>query len=50
MIKCRDVDEACRISNLYAPEHLIVNVEDPEACLPKIVNAGFASRSPFCYC
>jgi histidinol dehydrogenase len=32
--------EAIRISNMYAPEHLIVNVENPEQWLPQIDNAG----------
>jgi len=34
------VDEACAFSNRYAPEHLIVNVADAEALLPKLDNAG----------
>ncbi|KAI8469321.1 MAG: histidinol dehydrogenase [Monoraphidium minutum] len=33
-------DEACRISNAYAPEHLIVNVDGAEAWLPDLDNAG----------
>ncbi|KIY92249.1 histidinol dehydrogenase [Monoraphidium neglectum] len=33
-------EEACRISNAYAPEHLIVNVEDAESWLPALDNAG----------
>ncbi|GBF95053.1 hypothetical protein Rsub_07554 [Raphidocelis subcapitata] len=33
-------EEACRISNTYAPEHLIVNVEDAESWLPALDNAG----------
>ena len=33
-------DEAVRVSNAYAPEHLIVNVEDAEAWLPQLDNAG----------
>jgi histidinol dehydrogenase len=32
--------EAIRISNMYAPEHLIVNVENAEQWLPQIDNAG----------
>ena len=32
--------EAADLSNLYAPEHLIINVEDAEDWLPLIDNAG----------
>jgi histidinol dehydrogenase len=32
--------QACDFSNKYAPEHLIVNVEDAEAWLPHLTNAG----------
>lgn len=32
--------EAAEFSNLYAPEHLIVNVEDAEEWLPLLDNAG----------
>lgn len=35
-----DMNEACRFSNLYAPEHLIVNVEDAEEWIDCIDNAG----------
>lgn len=33
-------EEACRLSNLYAPEHLIVNTDDAESYLPLVHNAG----------
>ncbi|KAI7845187.1 hypothetical protein COHA_001232 [Chlorella ohadii] len=33
-------EEAAALSNSYAPEHLIVNVEDAEAWLPLLDNAG----------
>lgn len=36
----RDLAEACVFSNGYAPEHLIVNVENAEALLPDLDNAG----------
>ena len=32
--------EAANFSNMYAPEHLIVNVEDAEDWLPLLDNAG----------
>ena len=40
IISVRDVQEAVRISNLYAPEHLIVNIEDAESILDSLDNAG----------
>lgn len=36
----KTVDEALEFSNLYAPEHLILALEDPEKYIPKIQNAG----------
>mmetsp|Transcript_13522 Transcript_13522/g.22114 ORF Transcript_13522/g.22114 Transcript_13522/m.22114 type:complete len:499 (-) Transcript_13522:43-1539(-) len=36
----KDIAEACTFSNGYAPEHLIVNVENAEALLPELDNAG----------
>ncbi|KAI5055652.1 hypothetical protein GOP47_0029173 [Adiantum capillus-veneris] len=35
-----DMTEACAFSNLYAPEHLIVNIDDAEQWLGHIENAG----------
>ncbi len=35
-----NMDEAILFSNAYAPEHLILAVADPEACLEKITHAG----------
>jgi histidinol dehydrogenase len=40
IISVDSVDAAVEISNLYAPEHLIVNIEDAESILPKLDNAG----------
>ena len=40
LIKVRDLDEACELSNRIAPEHLELSVVDPEALLPKIRHAG----------
>lgn len=37
---CNTLDEAAAISNAYAPEHLIVQTENPRALLPKLKNAG----------
>jgi histidinol dehydrogenase len=40
IIVAADVDAAIAISNRYAPEHLLVQVENPRACIDKIRNAG----------
>ena len=37
---CSDINEAVEISNRYAPEHLIVQTENPRALQPKLKNAG----------
>lgn len=39
-IVCSSLDEACEISNMYAPEHLIVETKNPRSLLPKLRNAG----------
>jgi histidinol dehydrogenase len=36
----RSLDEAMQLSNLYAPEHLILQVENYEQLAEKVVNAG----------
>ncbi|KAI1496186.1 histidinol dehydrogenase-domain-containing protein [Biscogniauxia marginata] len=36
----KDVDEAMRISNEYAPEHLILQLKDAEKVVDKVMNAG----------
>lgn len=40
LIKVRDLDEAVAISNVIAPEHLELSVEDPAAWVAKIKHAG----------
>ncbi len=40
LIKVRDLDHACQVSNRVAPEHLELAVADPDALLPKIRHAG----------
>jgi histidinol dehydrogenase len=40
LILVRDLDEACALASRIAPEHLELSVEDPEAWLPKLGNAG----------
>lgn len=40
VVKVPSIAEACKFSNMYAPEHLIVNVDEAEALLPDLDNAG----------
>ncbi|NBB52171.1 histidinol dehydrogenase [Rhizobium sp. CRIBSB] len=39
-IKVRDMDEACAVSNLYGPEHLAIQTDDPLAMVESITAAG----------
>ncbi|WP_299198655.1 histidinol dehydrogenase [uncultured Amphritea sp.] len=40
LIKVADLEEAARVSNRVAPEHLELSIEDPQALLPLIKHAG----------
>ena len=40
IISVESIESAVKISNMYAPEHLIVNIENAEAVLPLLDNAG----------
>ena len=40
LIETRDLDEACALANRIAPEHLELALEDADAWLPKLRNAG----------
>lgn len=40
LILLRDIDECLKVSNLYAPEHLIIATSDPYAYASGVVNAG----------
>jgi histidinol dehydrogenase len=40
LIHVEDLNEACRISNRIAPEHLELSVADPQSWLPKLKHAG----------
>jgi histidinol dehydrogenase len=40
LILCKDMDEACEVTNHIAPEHLELSVADPQSLLPKIRHAG----------
>ena len=46
-ILASDVDEAIQISNEYAPEHLIVHMEDSEKYLNQIQSAGSVFLGPY---
>ncbi|MBI2296953.1 MAG: histidinol dehydrogenase, partial [Betaproteobacteria bacterium] len=56
LICVRDLDEACRLVNRIAPEHLELSVEQPDALLPRIQHAGaiflgrFSSEALGDYC
>jgi len=39
-VLAKDVDEAMKISNDYAPEHLILQIKDAEKTVEKVMNAG----------
>lgn len=42
-----DLDTALAVANRYAPEHLVLNVADAEALLPKVCNAGSVFLGPW---
>lgn len=56
LIRVADLEEACRIANWIAPEHLELSVADPQAWLPQLKHAGaifmgkFTSESLGDYC
>jgi histidinol dehydrogenase len=41
------LDEAIAVSNAYAPEHLILNVDSPRLWLEKVANAGSVFLGPW---
>jgi len=40
LIHCKDMDDACRVANVIAPEHLELSVANPELMAQKIRHAG----------
>ena len=42
-----DLDAAVAVSNAYAPEHLIIQVENPRSLLPGVRNAGSVFVGPW---
>jgi histidinol dehydrogenase len=47
VILADSLDEAVEISNAYAPEHLILNVDSPRRWLEKVVSAGSVFLGPW---
>ncbi|ENY71615.1 histidinol dehydrogenase [Aeromonas diversa CDC 2478-85] len=47
ILLCHDLDEACAISNAYAPEHLIVQTRAPRDLLDRLENAGSIFLGPW---
>lgn len=41
------IDDAIAFSNMYAPEHLILNIEDAVKRIPEVINAGSVFLSPY---
>ncbi|MFA6552732.1 MAG: histidinol dehydrogenase, partial [Candidatus Paceibacterota bacterium] len=39
-IICGSISEMFEFSNMYAPEHLIINIQNPEMYLKNVINAG----------
>jgi len=44
---CQNSDDALEVINTYAPEHLILQLENPDLLLPKIRNAGSVFVGPW---
>jgi histidinol dehydrogenase len=47
MVICTDLAEAMALSNLYAPEHLILNLSEARKWAADVVNAGSVFIGPF---
>ncbi len=47
VVVTQSLKEAAAFSNLYAPEHLIINVRQPNDIVPLIQNAGSVFLGPF---
>ncbi len=47
VIIVHDTDEAIKLSNVYAPEHLIINTVDYEQLAERVVNAGSVFLGPY---
>ena len=47
LIKAKNVEECCKISNIIAPEHLEILVDNPRRLLPDIKNVGAIFLGPY---
>ena len=47
LVLVASIDEAMELSNLYAPEHLIIQTADYEALAEQVVNAGSVFLGPY---
>ena len=47
LVEASDLDDAARIASDYAPEHLELQVADPQALAPKITAAGAIFLGPY---
>ena len=47
LVEAKDLDDAARIASSYAPEHLELQVADPQALAPKITAAGAIFLGPY---
>lgn len=47
LIVVKDLNEALDVNNLYAPEHLILQIREPRKVLPQIKNAGAVFVGPY---
>lgn len=47
LILFRSLGECIEFSNLYAPEHLIINTEHPDVTANRVMNAGSVFLGPF---
>jgi histidinol dehydrogenase len=47
LILLHSLDQCIEFSNIYAPEHLIINTSDPEKIADRVVNAGSVFLGPY---
>lgn len=47
IVRVKTVAEALQFSNDYAPEHLIIHLQDTEAAVPLVENAGSVFVGPY---
>ena len=47
LILLYSLDDCMDFSNLYAPEHLIINTEEPEILAEQVINAGSVFLGPY---